>query len=212
MRALLYLVLGAATLDAATFGTAVPLIGGASDLVLDEGRNRLYLVNTPQNRVEVYSVQQRRLLDSIATSAQPISAAMSLNGKFLYITSYAGSTLDVIDLDSSVTISRISLPAAPEGVAVGGDDRALITTVGTGSNANSLLIYDPNSTTGGVSSLTVVPPAPAAPQLAPASGRVYMSSRSQLRTSRDGRFIIGLNNPTTTTRQVFVYEFWPSRS
>jgi len=33
-----------------------------------------------------------------------------------------------------------------------------------------------------------------------------MSSRSQLRTSRDGRFIIGLNNPTTTTRQVFVYE------
>ena len=24
--------------------------------------------------------------------------------------------------------------------------------------------------------------------------------------SRDGRFIIGLNNPTTTTRQVFVYE------
>jgi uncharacterized protein (TIGR03437 family) len=206
MRTLLSLLLVSASLSAATFGTAVPLIGGASDLVLDEGRSRLYLVNTPQNRVEVYSIQQRRLLDPITTSAQPISAAMSLNGKFLYITSYAGSTLDVIDLDSGITITRVNLPAAPEGVAVGGDDRVLITTVGTGSNANSLLIYDPNSTTGGISSLTVVPPAPAAPQLAPPSGRVYMSSRSQLRTSRDGRFIIGLNNPTTTTRQVFVYE------
>src|SRR5205814_919097 len=41
---------------------------------------------------------------------------------------------------------------------------------------------------------------------APPSGRVYQSSRSQLMTSRDGRFIIGLNNPSTTTRQVFVYE------
>ena len=78
--------------------------------------------------------------------------------------------------------------------------------MGTGSNANSLLLYDPNSTTGGVSSLTVVPPAPAPPQIAPPSGRVYMSSRSQLRTSRNGRFIIGLNNPNATTRLVFVYE------
>src|SRR3981189_3739289 len=114
------LLLVSATLNVATFGTAVPLIGGASDLVLDEGRNRLYLVNTPQNRVEVYSIQRRRLLDPITTSAQPISAAMSLSGKFLYITSYAGSTLDVIDLDSGITITRVNLPAAPEGVAVGG--------------------------------------------------------------------------------------------
>ena len=121
----LSLLLGLASLSAATFGTVVPLIGGASDLVLDETRNRLYLLNSPQNRVEVYSVQQRRLLDPITTSAQPLSAAMSLSGKFLYVTSYAGSTLDVIDLDSSITISRINLPAAPEGVAVGGDDRVL---------------------------------------------------------------------------------------
>src|SRR6185295_4176918 len=71
---------------------------------------------------------------------------------------------------------------------------------------NSLLIYDPNATTGSITSVAVAPPAPAAPQLAPPSGRVYMSSRSQLRTSSDGRFIIGLNNPTASTRQVFVYE------
>ena len=37
----------------ATFGTIVPVLGGAADLVLDEGRGRLYLVNTVQNRVEM---------------------------------------------------------------------------------------------------------------------------------------------------------------
>jgi len=41
---------------AATFGTVVPVLGGASDLVLDEGRGRLYLVNTNQNQVEIYSL------------------------------------------------------------------------------------------------------------------------------------------------------------
>src|SRR5216117_3541936 len=117
----LLVLLGSAALSAATFGIVVPLIGGASDLVLDEGRNRLYLVNSPQNRVEVYSIAQRRLLDPISTGVQPLSAALSLSGKSLYVTSYAESTLEIIDLDSSVTTRRVNLPAAPEGVAVGGD-------------------------------------------------------------------------------------------
>ena len=42
---------------AATFGSVVPLVGGASDLVLlDEARRRLYLANTSQSRIEVYSI------------------------------------------------------------------------------------------------------------------------------------------------------------
>ena len=49
------------SLQAATFGTVTPLIGGASDLVLDEGRNRLYLVNSPQNRIEMYSIAQKNV-------------------------------------------------------------------------------------------------------------------------------------------------------
>src|SRR5205085_5103455 len=66
---------------AATFGTVVPVLGGASDLVLDEGRGRLYLVNTSQNRVDVYSLQQRRLLNPIKTDNGPLSAAISRNQK-----------------------------------------------------------------------------------------------------------------------------------
>ena len=57
-----------------------------------------------------------------------------------------------------------------------------------------------------MSPVPVAPPAPTSAGLAPSTGRVYITSRSHLETSRDGRYIIGMNNPSTTTRQVFVYE------
>src|SRR5258706_15903564 len=106
---------------AATFGTVVPVLGGASDLVLDEGRGRLYLVNTIQNRVEVSSIAQRRLLTPVSTDRTPLSAAISRNGKFLYVTSRDASALDIVDLDTLTIPTRVALPAQPEGVAVGGD-------------------------------------------------------------------------------------------
>jgi hypothetical protein len=37
---------------AATFGTAVPVVGGVTDMVLDSARNRLYLVGVP-DKVDV---------------------------------------------------------------------------------------------------------------------------------------------------------------
>src|SRR5215831_633819 len=106
MRKVLVTLLGSALLGrAATFGTVVPITGGVSDLVLDEARGRLYLVNSPQNRLEIYSISQKRLLTAIPTGAQPLSAALSLDGKYLYTTSYSGSTLDVIDLDSAAAVN-----------------------------------------------------------------------------------------------------------
>ncbi len=36
-------------------------------------------------------------------------------------------TLEIVDLDTAAVVKRVSLPAAPEGVAVGGDGRVLIT-------------------------------------------------------------------------------------
>ena len=197
--------LGATTSSqAATFGTVVTIDGGVSDLVLDEARGRLYLVNSPQNRVEIYDTSKKQLLSPVSTTGLPLSAAISADGQSLYVANYGNSTLDVIDLNSLITKSHVSLTGAPEGVAVGGDGRVLITTIGTTTSTNNLLMYDPSS--GNVSAISIAPPAPASAGLAPASGRVYMTSRSHLESSRDGRYIVGMNNPTTTTRQVFVYE------
>ncbi len=209
MRLAASLCAGLALVQAATFGTAVTVAGAPTDLVLDEGRGRLYILNSTQQRVEVYSLAERRWLNPIPTGALPLAAALSLDGRYLYVTCYEASSLDVIDLDAQTPLRRVNLPASPEGVAVGGDGRVLITTIGSGSNnaENRLLIFDP--TPGLAEPLrTVVTtlPAPAAPASSLTPGRAYNVSRSRLAASADGRWIIGLNNPTAGARQIFVFE------
>jgi uncharacterized protein (TIGR03437 family) len=194
---------------AATFGTVVPVIGGASDIVLDEARKQLYLVNTSKNQVEVYSTTQKKLLTPIKTDGSPLTAAISRSGKYLYVTASTASSLDIIDLDKSLLVSKVTLPAQPEGVAVGNDERVLISTAGsgTGNASNVLMIYDPSVTgTNALNAVAIAPPPPLAPNLPGTTGKAYLSSRSQLQSSQDGRIIVGMNIQSTTLRTVFVYD------
>ncbi|MBK5291297.1 MAG: hypothetical protein JJE04_06445 [Acidobacteriia bacterium] len=189
----------------------MPVVGGAADLVLDEARNRLYLVNSNRNQVEVYSIPQRRFLNPIPVDEQPLAAEMSRSGNFLYVASHLGSALLTIDLETLAVVNRVSLPARPEGVAVGYDERVLISTVGTGQNnlLNVLLIYDPSqgSSTQSLSAVTVPPPPPASPLLPQQNfGRPALGNRSVLQATPDGRLIFGVNIPNNTQRAVFVYE------
>src|SRR5256885_17236655 len=94
----------------ATFGTVAAALG-AADIVLDEARGRVYLINSNLNRVQVYSIAQRTFLAPITTGTQPLAGALSPDGKFLYVTCFAQSSLYVIDLDRGVVPRRVSLPA-----------------------------------------------------------------------------------------------------
>src|SRR5207249_4358204 len=69
----------------ATFGTPIPAPGNLTDIVLDESRQRLYLVNFANNRVEIYSIAERRFLNPVAVGTQPVSAALSPDNLFLYV-------------------------------------------------------------------------------------------------------------------------------
>jgi uncharacterized protein (TIGR03437 family) len=192
------------SLAAAVFGSATVLMGSGSDLVLDESRARLYVVNSVQNRVEIYSTSQQRLLTPVTVGSNPISAALSRDSKTLYVSCYDDSTLQAIDLDALSVRKAVSLPAGPEGVAVAGDGRVLITTAGDSNGANTLMIFNP--VTGILNAVPVTPPAPTPPQLPAPSSQVYASSRSRLQATRDGAYVIGINNPTSSSRTVFVYE------
>ena len=197
------------SLSAATFGTVVPLVGGATDIVLDSARNRLYLVGVPDT-LQIYSIPDRRFLPSIRTDALALSLAMTRDGKFLYIACHNSSSLNVVDLATLQIVKRISLPARPEGLAIGNDDKVLISTIGTGANnaQNILLLYDPAAESSGqaISAIPVTPPPPTPPVLPAPSGRTFQANRSQLLASGDGRFIAGINLPNANTRSVFVYE------
>src|SRR5262249_50196207 len=149
------------------------------------------------------SAAQKRLIDPITVDAQPLSAAMSRSGKYLYVTSFSSSVLDVIDLDSGTIVAAVALPAKPEGVAPGADERVLITTVGATANDTTtrLLLYDPS--TGDVLNVSNTLPAPATPSTG--STQVYNSTRSQLMATPDGNFIFGVNI-SGSSQTAFVYE------
>jgi uncharacterized protein (TIGR03437 family) len=211
VRGILSLFVLVSTAYAATFGTVVPVVGGAADIVLDEARNRLYLINTNRNQVEVYSIPQRRFLNPIPVEEMPLSGAMSRSGRFLYVTSHSVGALLIIDAESLQVVNRVALPARPEGVAVGFDERVLISTIGTGPNNvnNVLLIYDPSGgvTSQAVSAVAVTPPPPASPLLPQQNfGRPALANRSFLQATPDGRLIFGVNIPNAAARAVFVYE------
>ncbi len=208
---LLLFVLGAMPCFAATFGTVVQHPNPLADLVIDEARKRLYVVNTASNTVEVYAtnVSPPRLTNTISTPATPLSVALSPNtptsaAAFLYVACYDGSALDIINLNSA-TFASVSkgLDAKPQAVAVGYNGQVLITTVGTGTGAEVLMVYDPTSQkTQGIS---VGVTAPVAPTLPPPNGIEYYASKSHLQPSADGSKIIGVNL-TGGSRTVFVFD------
>lgn len=195
----------AAPVYAATFGTVVANGASYSDIALDETRSQLYLVNTALSRVEIYNTRTRAALPSITVDSGPESAALSRDGRFLFVTAYAGAVLDVIDLTQNRVATRVTLPSNPEGVAVGADGRVLISAVAVGTNTtNTLLIYDPAS--GAVTSVAVPPPAPTPPVLPPPNNRAFNSPRGRLLATPDGKTIVGSNGTSNTAKVVFVFE------
>ncbi|MBI4888996.1 MAG: hypothetical protein HY821_00135, partial [Acidobacteria bacterium] len=200
---------------AATFGEIIRLGTTPSDIVLDESRGRLYLVNTSANRVDVWDYNTKSKLTPIAVGRGPLAAAMSMDNQYLYVTN-AGttispdSTLSVVDLGRGQVEATVPLPARPQGVEVGYDGRVLISTLGTGPNnaANTLLLYDRRQTSQQVSAIPFPPP-PVTPPTLPATQltRPITPFYGSMRRTPDGRFIVGLSIITNgTTTQAFVYD------
>lgn len=193
-----------------TFGTVVQLGGTPTDVVLDEQRGRLYLVNNSAARVDIFDYNEQNVVGSFPTGTQPLAAAMSMEGDYLYVTNNGTATLTVIDLNSNVVSQTVSLPAKPEGVEVGADGRVLISTggTGTGNTNNTLLLFDRTQTTQNQVQPVQFPPPPPTPTGQPvATTRIITSFRGKLIRTPDGRFIIGLstiNNNSQTV--VYLYE------
>src|ERR1035441_922892 len=179
---LLLLVLSALPCLAATFGTVVPHTPALGDLVIDEARKRLYVVDPLSSTVDVYDTTRlttaSKPISTIKTDLTPLSLAISpeklpAQPHYLYVACYDGSTLDIIDL-TSANYSSVSkqLDAKPQGVAVGYSGLVLVSTVGTGTGGEVLITYDP--VTGKTQGLSVAPTAPVAPALPPTNNNMYL--------------------------------------
>lgn len=194
----------------ATFGEVVQLGGTPSDIVIDESRGRLYLVNNAANRVDVYDYNVKDIVASFAVGLQPLAAALSMDNNFLYVSNNGSSSISVVDLQLGLTLQTAALPARPEGVEVGSDGRVLISTQGTGVGNlnNTLLIFDRTQTTANQVQAVQFPPPPVTPTGTPTvTARPITQFRGKLLRTPDGQYIIGLstiNNNTSTV--VYLYE------
>ena len=198
----------------ATFGEVVNLGTTPSDIVVDETRGRLYLVNSNANRIDLYDYRLKQLRGSIPVGAFPLAAAISPDGAFLYVTNTAASSLAVIDLNTDRVLEYVSLPARPEGVAVGNDGRVLITTQGAGLNnaLNTLILFDPRQESFNRISFPPFPPPLSTPNPLPAVfvGRPATAFPGRLSPTADGNFIVGMvainQTLTSAATTLFVYE------
>src|SRR5688572_4765851 len=59
----------------ATFGNVIPLGGTPSDIVLDEPRGKLYLVNSNAARVDIYNYLEHHRTGSFAVGPTPLAGA-----------------------------------------------------------------------------------------------------------------------------------------
>ena len=209
----------ASPLFSATFGTPTGPAGGASytDIVLDEPRTQLYLVNSANSKIDIYNYKTKAFLASVpvGASSQPVAAALGTavagSSRYLYVTAYASSTLYQIDLTAKngpAVSGKFSLPYNPEGVGVGADGRVLVTTIGSGTaNTNTLFLYDPNATTSAnLLSISLPVPPPTTPVTPTVPGREFLAYRGALLPTPDGKYLIGVNGVNGTTRLIFIYE------
>src|SRR5580700_3347239 len=209
----LILTLGLRAQTSATFGQVIALGEIPSDIVLDESRQRLYLVNTTGNRIDVYDYAGQSVIGSIAVGNRPLGAAMSADNALLYVANHDDSTLSVIALNSSsfgAVTATISLPADPQGVETELSGRVLICTdgSGTGNVANTLLIYDATQPSSSQVQAIAFPPAAATPPtLAPVVGKPTTAVNGRLKRTPSGNYIVGLSNINSNASTiVYVYE------
>ncbi|HXK06536.1 MAG TPA: hypothetical protein VMS37_29335 [Verrucomicrobiae bacterium] len=203
----------AQTAIGATFGNVITLQGGTpSDIVLDELRHVLYLVNNKTNQVVIFDYTTNQVVGSIGTGKTPLAAAISMDGAWLYVTCNGSSSLNVIDLSQNRVVQTVQLPSAPQGVEVGADGRALVSMVGSGVvngvPQGTLSVFDRTQVAGQQLIAVTVPALTTTLTPAPAQGttRPTTTFTGKLMRTPDGSFIVGVTTPTNSNTYIFVYE------
>ena len=179
--------------QASNIGTVVPVLGVVADLTYDSARNLVYLANFSRNEVDIYSVDQKKLVGSVPVGLQPASLALSPDLNTLYVANIGSNTISTINLNNSQRGNDYTAQS-PLAIAVGGDGQVLILSTTT------LQRLDPVS--GRISAVPIAPPPttlPGLPTIAPSpTPTAFLPG---MVSSASGNIIIGL-----TSNRLFVYE------
>ena len=126
--------------------------GQVRPLSLSPDGKRLFAVNTPDNRLEIFNVSQQGLLHigSVSVGLEPVAVAPRSNHE-VWVVNHLSDSVSVVDVSSpaALRVTRTLLVGdEPRDIVFGGlaRDRAFITTAHRGQN----IPIDPQLTTPGV--------------------------------------------------------------
>jgi len=125
--------------------------GQVRPLALSPDRSKLYAVNTPDNRLEVFSVGNDGIehTASVAVGLEPVAVAVRNKGE-VWVVNHLSDSVSVVDVGGALPVVRRTLLVGDEPrdivFAGPGKSRAFITTAHRGQNAP----FDPQNTTPGV--------------------------------------------------------------
>ena len=125
--------------------------GQVRPLALSSTGQRLYAVNTPDNRVEVFDVSGSMpvLIESIPVGLEPVALAL-LNDSQLWVVNHLSDSVSVVDVASSPAriVNTLLVADEPRDIVFAGANNrwAFITAAHRGQNAP----FDPQLTTEGI--------------------------------------------------------------
>ena len=118
----------------------VKVSGSLENILIDDNCEYVYATNRLNDRVEVFSIANRRLEAPISVGSRPHGLDTSPHGDLLYVANYEGQSISVIDLDTRTEDLRIDVPTEsettddwPYSIAVTNTGLVLFSTSGIGS-------------------------------------------------------------------------------
>ena len=188
-----------------TFSSASPLVVPMATtfgaVFIDPGCQYVYLTNSAQNRVEVYSLQTQSFEAPIPVGLSPMGMDVTSSGTLMYVANTGEHTVSVVDLTQRTELRKISipfkvnLPDFPYQIAITVLNNALITTTVPGCSGKCGQVFELNLSTDGVMART---------DYDPVFESADTSSRTRLRASGD-RLRIVLVEGGSSAGAVHVY-------
>ncbi len=186
----------AASVQAGTFGTVVPIGGEAADIALDPTRGVLYIADFTANRIDVMTLSNNSIQTSINVPNQPSSISVSPDAHWLLVANYGSNTtgsstnaLTLIDLTNNYASQTFTLSNAPLSVAFGFDNKALLVTT------QEFIIFDP--TTGTTNLLATIPQVTTLAIPQPPATFPPAFTQASAAVSADGLTIVGMGGTST---------------
>jgi hypothetical protein len=116
----------------------VPITGLLGDVIIDDACEYVYLTNTSQNRVEIFSLQTLTLQTPIQVGSQPVGLDITPDGTLMYVANAGGNNISVVDLAQRVELRKINILSGflndtPYSIAIASNGLALFSTTFAGS-------------------------------------------------------------------------------